>query len=737
MFRSLATIGCALTFAILAGQPATAQTPSRRPVTVTDMIEMTRITGHNSYSTGVYRPATFSSTGDRFVFVVQRGNLARNTISSSLLLFRTDQVFGTPRPDTVLTRESSTNQPAIAAVQWLPGDTALTFLTDDAGGIPQVHLLHLATRTVRQLTRSAVAIESYSVTPRGDRILTYAAGSMLDSALVRERTARGFVVEGSDLRPLLGGNWGHPSGGEHTELVVTTVATGQTTPIRTDGLVGCTGAPQLAATGRYAVMRCLVPTIPERWRQYENNAIRGFAVAPVLAILDLERGVAEPLIDVPWHRADVSWTPDGTGILARNTLLPRVGVDAAEQEARLTLRVTALLDPASRAMTILARRDSLALTGWDATGNQMVLRSVGGPQATLAFRRDGAAWRPVPAEGVRVAATSSGRSDGLDVRIEEDLNTPPKVVAMAADGRRSVIFDPNPQFAGLAFGRQEHLRWQTSDGEWDAGLYYPVGYTPGRRYPLVIQTHGFSPDRFQIEGYAITGYAGQALAGHGIMVLQVGDGPRAAMRRALTTPEEGPFHQRGLEAVIDTLHQRGLIDRNRVGLQGWSRTTFHVRYLLANSSYPFAAALISDGVDFSYLRYLIDGDLFRNSGESIGGGIPVGETFRTWQERIPTLAPERFKAPVLIEAIAWPNGGGPLTQWELYTLLRRLNKPVEMIYYPDGLHNLVKPGERLTSQGGAVDWFRFWLTGEEDSDSAKAGQYERWRRMRQIPPNVP
>jgi hypothetical protein len=36
----------------------------------------------------------------------------------------------------------------------------------------------------------------------------------------------------------------------------------------------------------------------------------------------------------------------------------------------------------------------------------------------------------------------------------------------------------------------------------------------------------------------------------------------------------------------------------------------------------------------------------------------------------------------------------------------------------------------MTSQGGAVDWFRFWLLGQEDPDPAKAEQYKRWRAMR-------
>jgi hypothetical protein len=45
-------------------------------------------------------------------------------------------------------------------------------------------------------------------------------------------------------------------------------------------------------------------------------------------------------------------------------------------------------------------------------------------------------------------------------------------------------------------------------------------------------------------------------------------------------------------------------------------------------------------------------------------------------------------------------------------------------------HNLTNPRMRLLSQGGTVDWFRFWLQGYEDPDPAKAEQYKRWRELR-------
>ena len=45
-----------------------------------------------------------------------------------------------------------------------------------------------------------------------------------------------------------------------------------------------------------------------------------------------------------------------------------------------------------------------------------------------------------------------------------------------------------------------------------AGLYFPVGYVPGKKYPLVVQTHGFDPKSFWIEGSFTTAFAAQALA---------------------------------------------------------------------------------------------------------------------------------------------------------------------------------------------------------------------------------
>jgi len=47
-------------------------------------------------------------------------------------------------------------------------------------------------------------------------------------------------------------------------------------------------------------------------------------------------------------------------------------------------------------------------------------------------------------------------------------------------------------------------------------------------------------------------------------------------------------------------------------------------------------------------------------------------------------------------------------------------------------HVLTNPAVRMASQGGSVDWFRFWLQDYEDPDPTKTEQYARWRELRKL-----
>ncbi len=131
-----------------------------------------------------------------------------------------------------------------------------------------------------------------------------------------------------------------------------------------------------------------------------------------------------------------------------------------------------------------------------------------------------------------------------------------------------------------------------------------------------------------------------------------------------------------------------------------------------------------------YFEHLVTLDLSDDWGPysyDVYGGGPYGAAADAWRREAPTFNLDKVAAPLRIEANSYPS---LLGEWEMYAGMRWLHKPVELILYPTGAHQLKKVRERIASQSGTVDWFAFWLSGVEDNTPAKSAQYERWRALK-------
>jgi hypothetical protein len=322
----------------------------------------------------------------------------------------------------------------------------------------------------------------------------------------------------------------------------------------------------------------------------------------------------------------------------------------------------------------------------------------------------------------------------IEVSREEGMNLPQKLfVVDKGTHKKALLLDLNPQFDQLDFARVEAIDWKGTDGRETTnggGLYLPAHYQPGKRYPLVIQTHFFKKDLFLINGPWSSGYSAQALAAKGFMVLQVDHAK--GYREREDSPAEAPAEMAMYEGAIDFLDRTGRIDRNRVGIFGFSRTVYHVAYTLTHSRYPFAAAVLEDGIDGGYLQYL-DFPWIAKYFELLHGGTPFGSTLASWAKDAPGFNLDRVSTPVQIVAHGY---AGALQQWEWYSGLKLIRKPVAMIVLPApgmGEHLLKKPREQLASEESLVDWFCYWLQDEQDPSPAKRAQYELWGKLKELP----
>jgi len=724
---------------------ATAQEPSKsaerskRAVTVADAISMTKL-GDPSYWNGAPSRglvAHFSPDGSKFVVVLRKGNLEQNTNEYTLLLWHTKDVFRRTSPDVLLMMSSSSNRPAIQDVKWLPDNQTIEFLGETPGEQGQIYAFDIKSSKLKRVSKCAGNLLAYSTTPRGDRVAYVAEASA--EPLFDDRAERtGVQVSSQDLYKLLSGQkgeyWGH-----ETRLFLQSKV-GPPHWIRTTEEIDYEHF-SISPDGKYILALFYVVDPPESWKEYsdpdmqsaisEKHPLGQHTWLTRYELIDTSTEESRILVDVPekrWKTAAV-WSPDSRSIVIASTYLPLTSAEGEQRKLRQSVIFAAEVKVPSGEITPIIQGD-MRLVDRDAKTGQLLFESPDHNEKS----QQGVVRRLCKVSGECTRTDNiSAKASLPEIILDEDMNTPPRIVAVdPTSQQRATLLELNPQFALLKFGRVEEITWKSSDGlSVQGGLYYPIDYVPGRKYPLVIQTHGWTRDRFWIDGPWTTAFAAQPLAGRGIMVLQaehwmVDD---SWWSRVMDSPEEVDREVSIYAQAIDSLDKQGLIDREHIGIIGFSRTCLYIKYALTHSVYRFAAASITDGVDGGYFQYVVGAN---NPGtvrfsEDINGGTPFGDGLRSWLKRSPSFGIDRVSIPVRIVA---PRVAAVLQEWEWFALSLRLGKPVEMVMMRDGDHLLQKPWERMISQQGNVDWFCFWLKNEEDPDSSKTDQYKRWRRMR-------
>jgi dipeptidyl aminopeptidase/acylaminoacyl peptidase len=674
--------------------------------------------------------------------------------------------------------------PLITTVRWSPDSKKIFFLGQNSIAEKQLYEVDVKTGHSTVLTPPGFGIREFDIA--GDAIAYTAISS--ESATVKvpwnqsaEVNADAGAVTGLGLENILfpEESYGFGNGKVVPELWIgryghfRRVATpGTRHPIEDsehdDSVLS------LSPDGRYAVRLLPVTEVKKSWGSYISKP--GFEswhidpndsvfTAPTnwyrlrqYKIIDTTTGRVSTPIDGPYglslaeeDRSLAIWAQDQKRLLLGNVALPLMGVDSDEQgRRRHTCAVAAIDLPSMNVSCIVFTRDASDVippenpkpervqnASFGSNDNEVVLRFSwhGRWGQSERYRYDDGRWSLAevlpgdPVNGVPLEQTSSYKSPGNNVSltIRQGLNQSPLLWATSTHPQaQKPVWNPNPEFATMTFGRASQYHWKDESGyEWTGILVTPPGYHVGQRYPLVIQTHGFMDYAFITDGAFPTAMAARPLASSGFVVLQM-----SWRIDHFDTGLEARDQVAGFQSAIAQLDAEGIIDAHRVGIIGFSRTCWHVEQTLIDRPGLFAAATIADGIDLSYMQYDLFGEgrpSLRKSFEKIIGKTPDGNGLDIWTTQSPGFHLEKVVTPIRIEAI---GPGSVLMEWDVYAALRRQNKPVDIIYIPGGQHILQKPLDRMASQQGDVDWFRFWLEGYEDPDPSKADLYRRWRILR-------
>ena len=736
---------------------------AKRRFTVADDIAFAHF--GDPYS-GLAEAITFSPDGNFFVTDTERGRLELNRPESKLRVYRTTDVLRyllrprgcrAPSPVLIVRKATYRQGPIITHIHWLPDSSAVAFLAKTSHGNDRLFLADIRSGRLGALTPYRQHVTGFDIRNRNHFIYTV-LDLTADKRVRRERRTPTIVGTGRSLDSILFPEDLYPAMFRSSDsdtlwavvgnrrFRVEDKSSGQHICIDQEGQQSLSLSPD----GSFVATVLRVKFLSPNWRQLyrapssstrADNAEDTRGVSEYVRI-GLLNGTVKRLTLAPTGNAagwfgttHADWSPDGKSVLLTNTFLP------SGDENPNNRPCVAVVDVRSGQATCVERTRAMRSDGSYESDHHFVL------DARFASDAQHIIVHYLCPDGSRASAnyvlTSSGawiiksQATGaaeeprrINVSIKQGLNKPPLLVATDTTTNVSrTILNPNPQLKDIDFGEASVFRWQDKTGRnWTGGLYLPPNYVPGNRYPLVIQTHGFVDNDFRPSGIYPTAFAARELAARGILVLQVRD---CSIR---LTPDEGPCQVRGYESAVERLAAEGLIDPNRVGIVGFSRTCYYVLEALETGALHFKAASITDGVNEGYLQYITGVDQvdngFAREADRIIGSRPFGGGLHLWLQKSPPFNMDKINVPIQVVALGRDD---LLFMWEPYAVLRYLEKPVDLIVLTqDATHVLTNPAQRMISQGGTVDWFCFWLNDEKDPNPTKAAQYSRWHRLRAL-----
>jgi hypothetical protein len=635
-------------------------------------------------------------------------------------------------------------------IHWI-NNTQVAFLWSDAHAIRQVMRLDVATCKARFATHSATDVFSFMFTPEGPLLYDTQVPRASDTS--QRRWKQGFTVsdssdgwsilngqiDGASASSLFDNAWLLRSKGADRHIDIAGQPTDRTNPYYRDLF--------LNNSGRLALIDVGIAGIPAGWEKYTNPTLQSLfktnqSVPGRLplryALIDLGTGESRLLWNAPraFH-GQVAFSPNGDSLLLAPTFLPV----SANSPLGLSGNSVAELDIGTGEYEILPL-DLTARTVVNTDWLSPVLVEIrstndsGQDPRIDRLVREGNHWK------IASPAPQNSGHPGIYLETRQSLDRPPQIFAVDPSGQSRLVLDPNPHLLDeFRLGRVERLSGTLSNGkQWIAQLIYPADYTPGIRYPVVIQSvygHNFSEEGFSLDGeWSFSGmglgpsqyasYPGQMLATRNIAVLTL-----SVMHFASGLGQDDDY-QVAFESLAQQLIGSGLADPQKIALVGFSRNGHFVEYTLAHSAFPFAAAIAADNYDPSYMQSALMN--WRNEDEQMNGAPAFGEGLQKWTARAVGFNAEHIHTPLYI--IGQSAGIALIiSEWEIFSRLRHLKRPVEMYMMPEvdthPAHVPQNPRQITSIQEHAIDWLSFWLNGREDPSPLKLEQYRRWHAFRE------
>jgi dipeptidyl aminopeptidase/acylaminoacyl peptidase len=307
---------------------------------------------------------------------------------------------------------------------------------------------------------------------------------------------------------------------------------------------------------------------------------------------------------------------------------------------------------------------------------------------------------------LRVTVSSQG---ALAVVADSATRAPELYLLHTPDSRPKRLTDFNRAFAAYTWPRSIEVQWRAPDGQMNDGiLTYPNDYRQGKRYPLVVFSHG-GPEAASTEGFD-TGEIGplrDLFAAHGYLVFEpnyrgsdnLGTKHEHAIYR---DPGNGPDSD--VISGIKVLEKKGLVDTSRIAAVGHSYGGYMTSWLISHQHF-WRCAVVADGVTDWTEEYELSGTgNLAWTRDSLGGTPWDKQSAKLYRTGSPITYAGQITTPTLILS-GTADVVVPITEsFALYHALASRRIPVKFIGIPGAHHSPQDPVHRELYYGAIEKW---------------------------------
>ncbi|MEM5552512.1 S9 family peptidase [Pseudoalteromonas neustonica] len=341
-----------------------------------------------------------------------------------------------------------------------------------------------------------------------------------------------------------------------------------------------------------------------------------------------------------------------------------------------------------------------------------------GTQSFVATIKTGSnKYKKVIKEGKFIAANLSISDSDKTLALRGNTATHPNEVFIIRGKKTERLTNSNTWLDDKRFAKQETISLKARDGvEIDGVLVYPLDYSEGTRYPLIMSVHG-GPESHDKDGW-VTNYSrpGQMGAARGYAVFY--PNYRGSTGKGVDYSKLGQNDYAGKEFddLVDFkqhLVEMGLVDTKRVGITGGSYGGYASAWGATKLTEHFAASVMFVGVTNQLSKFGTTD--ISNEMNLVHARSYPWDKWQWYLERSPIYWAVQSKTPLLIMHGKEDPRVHPAQSMELYRYMKVQGKDVRLVYYPGEGHGNRKVAAQYDYSLRLMRWMdNYLIDGKKD-----------------------